>query len=407
MQWHDKGSSQWHLPADILDNPVVPEVVQKTISSDSDLIPGLQWENIKLSLRLQFQEMTKFCCVQHDQELRSLWQTIRMINRRIYYGEQGLEKDLKVTQNAIYARELSIWERDKLDMSSWVEMEGTCKPDFLHLDLMHQQTAITKILDASRNLVEGDSVREVLHDFYAELYKCCDTLDNKEIENFLAGLADLPKISNATAMNIIGDVMEQEVFNAINKLKIGKAPGLDSLTADFYKKFAVMLALVLVDVFNEAFQNQQLPPSLSLAVIVLLYKKGLKQDAGNYRPILLTNVDYKILAYILTECLKPVLKDVIHPSQTAYLPGKFIGTNICKVQDAIDFAQDAEKEWVILFLDFHKAFDSVSHLFLMTMLRMMGFPPDYIAWILVLYSGASSMIRNNGWLSSKFHLGRV
>ncbi len=182
-RWCDKGTSQWCLPVDILDNPMVPEVVQKIIGLDSGLTPGLRWENIKSSLKLQFQEMTKFCCIQHDQELRSLQQTIRMINRRIYHREQGLEQDLKVTQCAVHARELSIWERDKLDVSSWVEMEGTCKLEFLHLeDLTHQQAAINKILDTSGNLMEGDSILEVLHDFYAELYKCCDMVDSKEIK---------------------------------------------------------------------------------------------------------------------------------------------------------------------------------------------------------------------------------
>ena len=70
---------------------------------------------------------------------------------------------------------------------------------------------------------------------------------------------------------------------------------------------------------------------MQIAVIILLFKKGLKEVAGKYQPISLTNVDYKILAYILTECLNPVLGTVIHPSQTAYLSGKFIGTNIRKV----------------------------------------------------------------------------
>ncbi len=144
-----------------------------------------------------------------------------------------------------------------------MELEGTCKLDFLHLeDLSCQQAAITKILDVSGHLVEGDSILEVLYDFYAELYKCRDTVNSKEIEDSLAELVNIPKIMDATAMNLIGDITEQEVFNAISKLKIGKAPGIDGLTADFYKKFAAQLAPVLIDIFNEAFQNKQLPLSL-------------------------------------------------------------------------------------------------------------------------------------------------
>ncbi len=120
----------------------------------------------------------------------------------------------------------------------------------------------------------------------------------------------------------------------------------------------------------------------------------------------LTNVDYKILAYVLTAHLIPHLNKVIHSSQTAYIPGRFIGMNICKVQDIIDFAENNNKQWVILFLDFQKAFDSVSHLFLMMLLRMMGFLAEYTTWILLLYTNASSMVINKGWLLSKFSLSR-
>ena len=376
----DKGPSQWHLPENIFENPVVPGIVQKEVNAHSELSTGLCWESIKLHLCTQFQDLMKYHQVQHDQELRSLRQILRMINRQIYLGEHDLEQDLYVVQNVIQTKEKTIWEKDKLDVSAWIEREGTCYPNSLHLeDIAKQQTVIDFLLDNTWHLVNGDSVLDVLNDFYTELYRNCDSVDQSETELFLSGIVDVPKISNGTAATLLGDIMEQEVFNAIGKLKKGKVPGLDGLTIDFYKKFASLLAPVLVNVFNEAFKDGELPPSLHLAVKVLLYKKGLKEEAGNYRPISLTNVDYKILVYVLTEHLKLVLKEVIHPSQMAYIPGKFIGTNIRKVQDAIDYAKATDKEWVVLFLDFQKAFDSVSHLFLVTMLRTMGFPVEYIA----------------------------
>ncbi len=70
----------------------------------------------------------------------------------------------------------------------------------------------------------------------------------------------------------------------------------------------------------------------------------------NYRPIFLTNFDYKILAYILTDKIMPTLDKCIHPAQTAYMKGKFIGTNIRKVQDAMNhIASNLESDSVILF----------------------------------------------------------
>ncbi len=90
-------------------------------------------------------------------------------------------------------------------------------------------------------------------------------------------------------------------------LKFGKAPGSDGLTANFYKQFSDLLAPILYKVFNDAFQHKTLTTTQYLAIIILLFKRGHQQMLTNYRPISLTNVDYKILAYILTAHLSDQL----------------------------------------------------------------------------------------------------
>ena len=50
------------------------------------------------------------------------------------------------------------------------------------------------------------------------------------------------------------------------------------------------------------------------------------------------NIDYKILAYVLLSRMQPFLDDFIHPAQTAYMAGRYIGTNIRKIQDVMDYA---------------------------------------------------------------------
>ena len=68
--------------------------------------------------------------------------------------------------------------------------------------------------------------------------------------------------------------------------------------------------------------------SMAQAIIVLFFKKGSEFDLANYRPISLMNFNYKILVYIITQKKELTFPNCIHPAQTAYLKGKFIGTNI-------------------------------------------------------------------------------
>ena len=189
------------------------------------------------------------------------------------------------------------------------------------------------------------------------------------------------------------------------QLNTGKTLGADGLTAEFYKHFVGILSPFLADVFNTAFEIKELSLMQRLAIIVLLFKKGEKDEAGNYHPISLTNVDYKFLAYVLTSYLEPHLEMIIHPSQMAYMKGCFIEMNICKVQDAIDYSVCNNKKWVFVFLDFRKAFDSVSHLFLFTLMSSMGFPPEYGAGVLLMYTHTTFMVRNNSLFSETFRLG--
>ena len=83
--------------------------------------------------------------------------------------------------------------------------------------------------------------------------------------------------------------------------------------------------------------------------------------------------------------MKTCIDNLIHPSQTAYLPGKFMGTNVKQVQDIISDIHKGQSRKVVFFLDFHKAFDSVSHYFLTCLLVRIGFPESFIKWILLLY----------------------
>ena len=127
---------------------------------------------------------------------------------------------------------------------------------------------------------------------------------------------------------------------------------------------------------------------------------------GNYRPISLTNADYKILVYILTARLEPHLTDVIAVNQTAYMKNCFIGMNIHSIQDMIDYLHQKNLSHLILFLDFKKAFDSVSHHFLFALLQHIGIPETYIDWVKIMYQDVVSVVWHQNWLTSPFTLGR-
>ena len=340
-----RGPTQWRMPDDVLEQKDFDTVIQEAIMDHGLVDLVLNWELTKASIK---------------------WST-----------------------------------QKKLE---WVLQEGTGHPAVLHLeDENNFNLDIKQLKDEAGNMVYGDNVLNVLKDFYSKLYMHRPEPSHSEMQEFLCHIHNLPKVEQRIDSS---PIIEQEVLGTIAKLRLGKSPGSDGLTAAFYKKFDHLLTPFLVAAFNSSLEQGSLAPSQRLAIIILLFKKGLEDEVANYHPISLTNVDYKILAYILTVQLSVCFEEIYHPSQTAYIPGRFISTNICKMQDVIDYSSKNQQQWVILFLDFQKAFDSVSHAFLSVLMIHMGFPPHFVVWIQLLYVNAGLVVQNHGWLSEQFALGR-
>ena len=78
-------------------------------------------------------------------------------------------------------------------------------------------------------------------------------------------------------------------------MKSNKSPGGNDLPIEFYRTFWSDIGSLLVDVYHESFENKIVPLSMRKSVITLIYKNDDKCNIKKYRPIRLTNIDYRIL----------------------------------------------------------------------------------------------------------------
>lgn len=60
-----------------------------------------------------------------------------------------------------------------------------------------------------------------------------------------------------------------------------------------------------------------------------------KDQLANKRPVSSINTDDRIMDRAINMRLAPILPSLIHPSQTGFIPGRWIGTNET-IQNAID-----------------------------------------------------------------------
>ena len=100
-----------------------------------------------------------------------------------------------------------------------------------------------------------------------------------------------------------------QVRDKLLKLQENKAPGPDGFHSMVMRRCVSELAVPLCAIFQESYESGQLPQDWKLANICAIFKKGSKQDAGNYRPVSLTSVPGKIMESLIKEHVVEYLND--------------------------------------------------------------------------------------------------
>ena len=59
-----------------------------------------------------------------------------------------------------------------------------------------------------------------------------------------------------------------------------------------------------------------------------------------------------------------------------------------------------------IFLDQEKAFDRISHKFMLKTLKAFGFGENFIKWVKIVYTDTKSQVKVNGFLKSDFSIQR-
>ncbi len=116
---------------------------------------------------------------------------------------------------------------------------------------------------------------------------------------------------------------------------------------------------------------------------------------------------YKILAKTLAIRIQEFLLLMIKPNQTGFVERKSILNNNFLLQEALVWATESGQDFILLFLDFEKAFDRIEWGFLFPTLSKLSFCSTSIQWISSLYWLASSSVKVNGEPREDFRFVRL
>ena len=202
-------------------------------------------------------------------------------------------------------------------------------------------------------------------------------------------------------------IEEQDICKAIKQLPNGKTPGSDGLPVEFYKVFWINIKKMVTDSINRATHTGEMSIEQRRGILSLVPKKDKDvRRLKNWRPIALLNADYKIMAKILAMRLQVVIPYLISTDQSGCIKGRSTFNNIRSMIDVIDHVNMQKLPGIMFFIDYEKAFDTVSWNFLYKTLKALNFGPFLIDCIKMLYRNINTCVTNNGHLSQFFHPSR-
>ncbi|KAK4815046.1 hypothetical protein QYF61_013922 [Mycteria americana] len=130
--------------------------------------------------------------------------------------------------------------------------------------------------------------------------------------------------------------------------------------------------------------------------------EGPEGEPGNYRPISLTSVPGKLMEQIILSAITRHVEDNqgIKPSQHGFRKGRSCLTNLISFYDKVTCLVDEGKAVGVVYLDFSKAFDMVSHSILLEKLAAHGLDGRALCWVKNWLGGQAQRVVVNGVYSS-------
>ena len=157
------------------------------------------------------------------------------------------------------------------------------------------------------------------------------------------------------------DLSDSRIKPLLDNLDINKAQGPDAVSGAVLKNCSKTLAYPLSILFNLSYNTGYIPQEWKLANVVPVHKKDDKNKVTNYRPISLTSLVLKVFERILYDELLTRTIDKIDTRQHGFLRNRSCNSNLLLFTESIVRSLHEKIGTDVIYFDFAKAFDTVSH----------------------------------------------
>ena len=228
--------------------------------------------------------------------------------------------------------------------------------------------------------------------FYSYSYS---VFNDKDLTN------DSLTITNETSGTSLSDIVitAEDVHEALVSLDPNKAMGPDGISPKVLKYCTDALCQPISYLFQLTITNSYLPSEWRTYCVIPIFKCGDRATISNYRPISLLCIISKVLEKIIFNISIKFLSNSLTPHQFGFLPGRSTLQQLLLFINELLEAKRTNKVSDVIYLDFKKAFNSVTHTRLLHKIRSFGITGTLFNCFVAYLSNRVQYVRVNNSLS--------
>lgn len=159
----------------------------------------------------------------------------------------------------------------------------------------------------------------------------------------------------------IGLISEDMIITASKKLKNKFTIGPDDVPVNIVKSHIQLFVQPLRMLYNLMITSGTFPNIWKVSRICPILKSGKKSEIVNYRPIALISVFSKLIEIILSDIIFEHVRTSISEFQHGFVRSRSTVSNLSVFTQHVSKSLDSRNQIDVVYTDFSKAFDRVSH----------------------------------------------
>ena len=296
---------------------------------------------------------------------QNVYKRYKNVHRPAYVkATKEVKKEIKKAKKKFEYKLAQNIKEDKKSFYAYVRSKNKSKPK------------IEPLAGDNGDVIEDiTSMAKNFNKFFSSVFTVEDTENMPAAENVFSSQ------SAGALRDVI--VCENIIKGKLAKLRSDKAAGADAMSPWLLKEVHDLLVTPISILLRKSLDDGEVPDDWKIANVSPIFKKGVKSQTSNYRPVSLTSQVSKVIESVLRDAIVSHLEtnELIRDSQHGFRKGRSCLTNLLVFLDKVTKYIDDGYSVDVIYLDFAKAFDKVPHQRLLDKLKGHGINGKVFNWI--------------------------